>query len=147
MRMTIRKRVANKAGVANNSSAASCAKARAARMPEAIQPMLATLVDEPFSDPDWVFETKLDGFRSVCYLQNGRVRLMSRNQIEMTPQYPELKNLAKQFKAKQAIVDGEIVALDEKGMPRFHSCSHASVANPGLKRYAAKDKSSTTLSI
>ncbi|HEY6045131.1 MAG TPA: non-homologous end-joining DNA ligase [Pyrinomonadaceae bacterium] len=81
--------------------------------------MLATLVDESFSDPDWVFETKWDGFRSLCYLQDGRVRLMSRNQIEMTPQYPELENLAKQFKARQAIIDGEIVALDEKGMPRF----------------------------
>ena len=88
-------------------------------MPATIQPMLATLVDESFSDPDWVFETKWDGFRSVCFLQDGRVRLVSRNQIEMTPQYPELENLAKQFKARQAIIDGEIVALDEKGMPRF----------------------------
>jgi len=96
-----------------------CAKARAARMQATIKPMLATLVDESFSDPDWVFETKWDGFRSVCFLQDGRVRLVSRNQIEMTPQYPELENLAKQFKAKQAIIDGEIVALDEKGMPRF----------------------------
>ena len=96
-----------------------CAKARAARMPATIKPMLATLVDESFSAPDWVFETKWDGFRSVCFLHDGRVRLVSRNQIEMTPQYPELENLAKQFKAKQAIIDGEIVALDEKGMPRF----------------------------
>ena len=96
-----------------------CAKARAARMPATIKPMLATLVDESFSDPDWVFETKWDGFRSVCFLHDGRVRLVSRNQIEMTPQYPELENLAKQFKAKQAVIDGEIVALDEKGMPRF----------------------------
>jgi bifunctional non-homologous end joining protein LigD len=103
----------------SKAAGAPCAKARPAQMPSVIQPMLATLVDEPFSDPGWVFETKWDGFRSVCYLQNGQVRLMSRNQIEMTPQYPELKNLAKQFKAKQAIIDGEIVALDEKGMPRF----------------------------
>ena len=88
-------------------------------MPEVIHPMLATLVDEPFSDPAWVFETKWDGFRSVCFLQNGGTRLVSRNQIEMTPQYPELEKLAKQFNAKQAIIDGEIVALDEKGMPRF----------------------------
>lgn len=88
-------------------------------MPATIQPMLATLVDESFSDPDWVFETKWDGFRSVCFVQDGRARLVSRNQIEMTPQYPELEHLAKQFKAKQAIIDGEIVALDEKGMPRF----------------------------
>lgn len=88
-------------------------------MPATIHPMLATLVDEPFSNPDWIFETKWDGFRSVCFLENGTVRLVSRNQIEMTPQYPELSGLARQFKAKQAIVDGEIVALDEHGMPRF----------------------------
>jgi bifunctional non-homologous end joining protein LigD len=88
-------------------------------MPVTIKPMLATLVDESFSDPDWVFETKWDGFRSVCFLQDGQTRLVSRNQIEMTPQYPELENLARQFKAKQAIIDGEIVALDDKGMPRF----------------------------
>jgi bifunctional non-homologous end joining protein LigD len=81
--------------------------------------MLATLVDDPFSNPDWVFETKWDGFRSICFLKGGKTRLVSRNQIEMTPQYPELANLAKQFEAKQAIVDGEIVALDEQGMPRF----------------------------
>jgi bifunctional non-homologous end joining protein LigD len=96
-----------------------CARARAARMPAVIHPMLATLVDEPFSDPQWIFETKWDGFRSVCFLQGEDVRLMSRNQIEMTPQYPELSGLAKQFKAKEAIIDGEIVALDAQGMPRF----------------------------
>ena len=88
-------------------------------MPAIVHPMLATLVDEPFSDPNWVFETKWDGFRSVCFVQNKKARLVSRNQIEMTPQYPELANLAKQFDAKQAIVDGEIVALDAHGMPRF----------------------------
>src|SRR5437762_13487284 len=47
-----------------------CDNARAARMPATIKPMLATLVDEPFSDPDWIFETKWDGFRSVCFLKN-----------------------------------------------------------------------------
>lgn len=110
------KRQAKNAGTL---SKAPCARARATRMPIIVHPMLATLVDEPFSNPDWIFETKWDGFRSVCFLQNGNVRLVSRNQIEMTPQYPELAGLAKQFKAKQAIIDGEIVALDEHGMPRF----------------------------
>ncbi len=81
--------------------------------------MLATLVDEPFSDPEWIFETKWDGFRSVCFVRNGSARFVSRNQLEMTPNYPELRGIAKQLDAKEAVIDGEIVALDEQGMPRF----------------------------
>ena len=88
-------------------------------MPTVIHPMLATLVDDPFSDPNWIFETKWDGFRSVCFVQNGQARFVSRNQIEMTPQYPELAHVARQIDAKEAILDGEIVALDERGMPKF----------------------------
>ena len=88
-------------------------------MPESINPMLATLVDEPFADPDWIFETKWDGFRSVCFVSKGKARFVSRNQIEMTPQYPELANIPKQIGAKEAILDGEIVALDEHGRPQF----------------------------
>ena len=88
-------------------------------MPEIIHPMLATLVDEPFSDPEWIFETKWDGFRSVCFVSKGKARFVSRNQIEMTPQYPELANIPKQIDAKEAILDGEIVALDEHGRPQF----------------------------
>ena len=97
----------------------TCSGARAARMPAEIHPMLATLVDDPFSDPEWIFETKWDGFRSICFISDGQARFVSRNQIEMTPQYPELHEVAKQIGAKQAILDGEIVALDEHGMPRF----------------------------
>ena len=81
--------------------------------------MLATLVDDPFSDPQWIFETKWDGFRSLCFVRNGKSRFVSRNQIDMSPQYPELANVAKQVKAKQAILDGEIVALDHDGLPKF----------------------------
>ena len=88
-------------------------------MPSVIHPMLATLVDDPFSDPEWIFETKWDGFRSVCFIKHGKARFVSRNQIEMTPQYPELTDVAKQIAAKEAILDGEIVALDKHGMPRF----------------------------
>src|SRR2546421_2101259 len=96
-----------------------CSTARAARMPEIIHPMLATLVDDPFSDPEWIFETKWDGFRSICFVKNGNSRFVSRNQIDMTPQYPELTGVAKQLHAKEAILDGEIVALDKDGRPRF----------------------------
>jgi bifunctional non-homologous end joining protein LigD len=88
-------------------------------MPETIHPMLATLVDHSFSRPEWIFETKWDGFRSICFVKKGKARFVSRNQIDMTPQYPELAEVAKQIDAKEAILDGEIVALDKHGMPRF----------------------------
>src|SRR2546421_8901205 len=83
-----------------------CSTARAARMPVVIHPMLATLVDDPFSNPEWIFETKWDGFRAVCFIQNGRARFVSRNQLDMTHQYPELVDVAKQVDAKEAILDG-----------------------------------------
>lgn len=88
-------------------------------MPSIIHPMLATLVDDPFSNPEWIFETKWDGFRSICFVKDGKARFVSRNQIEMTAQYPELAGVGKQVDAKEAILDGEIVALDRDGMPRF----------------------------
>ncbi len=97
----------------------ACDGARKATMPSTIRPMLATLVDKPFSDPDWLFETKWDGVRAICFIRNGRARFVSRNQLEMTGQYPELAGVASCLKAQEAIVDGEIVALDEHGVSRF----------------------------
>ncbi|HZE67990.1 MAG TPA: non-homologous end-joining DNA ligase [Pyrinomonadaceae bacterium] len=88
-------------------------------MPSTVRPMLATLVDQPFSDPDWLFETKWDGVRAICFVRKGRARFVSRNQLEMTGQYPELASIASSLKAKEAILDGEIVALDEHGISRF----------------------------
>lgn len=97
----------------------SCPGSRKAAMPIAIKPMLATLVDKPFSDPKWLFETKWDGVRAVCFIKNGKARFVSRNQLEMTGQYPELANIAASVRATNAILDGEIVALDEHGISRF----------------------------
>ena len=107
-------------------------------MPAVIKPMLATLVDEPFSDPEWIFETKWDGFRSVCFIKNGQARFVSRNQIEMTPQYPELSDLPKQIDAKEAILDGEIVALDKDGMPRFQLLQNKLRIRNGSYAHASK---------
>src|SRR2546423_5410541 len=92
----------------NTKGPETCAAASPARMPSEIHPMLATLVDEPFSDSDWIFETKWDGFRSICFISNGEARFVSRNQLEMTHQYPELSEVPKQIAARQAILDGEI---------------------------------------
>jgi bifunctional non-homologous end joining protein LigD len=114
-----RSAVTRKKAAKQKSAAALCPSARKVRIPTIIKPMLATLVDDSFSDSNWIFETKWDGFRSICFVRNGKVQFVSRNQIEMTPQYPELANVGKQIEATEAILDGEIVALDEHGMPRF----------------------------
>lgn len=93
--------------------------ARKAPMPSAIHPMLATLVDKPFDNPQWLFEIKWDGYRSVAFLDGGKARLVSRNQNDMTNQYPELRELPSYVRARTAILDGEIVALDDAGRPSF----------------------------
>jgi bifunctional non-homologous end joining protein LigD len=117
-----------------------CSAARKARMPDIIHPMLATLVDEPFSNPEWIFETKWDGFRSICFVKNSQARFVSRNQIEMTPQYPELAGVGKQIDAKEAILDGEIVALDQDGMPRFQLLQPRVGRKSGLEALSGKGK-------
>lgn len=96
-----------------------CAGARQSAMPSIIKPMLATLVGEAFSDPKWLFETKWDGVRAICFITKEGVRFVSRNQIEMTAQYPELSDIGKHITGSEAIIDGEIVALDERGVSRF----------------------------
>jgi len=93
--------------------------AKLSPMPSAVAPMLAKLVDAPFSSDEWVFETKWDGVRAICFLNNGKYRFISRNNNEMTSSYPELSGIAEVISADQAILDGEIVALDKKGIPRF----------------------------
>ena len=93
--------------------------AREAAMPSSIHPMLATLVDKAFDNPQWLFEIKWDGYRALAFLEGGKVRLVSRNQNDMTRQYPELRDLSDYVRARSAVLDGEIVALDEAGRPSF----------------------------
>lgn len=93
--------------------------ARRAPMPIRLQPMLATLVDAPFNDPAWSYEVKWDGYRALAFLDRGKTRLVSRNHTVLTEQFSELKGIATAISARQALVDGEICALDEQGRPSF----------------------------
>jgi bifunctional non-homologous end joining protein LigD len=88
-------------------------------MPTTIQPMLASIAEEPFDNPNWLFEIKWDGYRVVSFIENGTVRMVSRNQNDLGPRYPELRELPKLVKGKTAILDGEVVVLDEQGRPSF----------------------------
>jgi bifunctional non-homologous end joining protein LigD len=100
-------------------SVADVKGARKAPMPTAIHPMLATLVDEPFDSADWLYEIKWDGYRAVAFITDSRVKLVSRNQNELTSAFPELAELPQDVRASKAILDGEIVALDEHGRASF----------------------------
>lgn len=107
-------------------------------MPSTIHPMLATPVSEPFDGPEWLFEIKWDGYRAVAFIEAGKVRLVSRNQNDLTPRYPELKDLPEFVKAKQAILDGEVVALDEQGRASFSLMQQRTGFRPGGRKAAAK---------
>src|SRR6266849_3488301 len=93
--------------------------ARKAAMPSRVEPMLATLADHPFSDPNWLFEIKWDGVRALARIENGDLALRSRNAIDIAQRYPELASLPDALAARQAIIDGEIVALDAQGHSSF----------------------------
>jgi bifunctional non-homologous end joining protein LigD len=88
-------------------------------MPPQITPMLALSIEKPFADPDWLFEIKWDGYRAVSFIQDGSVQLMSRTHNDLSGRYPELQVLPKFVKAKHAILDGEVAALDEQGRASF----------------------------
>jgi len=107
-------------------------------MPAAIHPMLATSVDKPFDSPEWLFEIKWDGYRAVCFLENGRSRLVSRNQNDLTGQFPELQGLPNLVKAQTAILDGEIVALDVQGRPSFSLMQQRTGIRQGNRHTAAR---------
>jgi bifunctional non-homologous end joining protein LigD len=103
-------------------------------MPTEIHPMLATSIDDPFDGADWLFEIKWDGYRAVAFIENGKVRLVSRNQNELTARYPELRDLPNFVKARSAILDGEVVALDEQGRASFSLMQQRTGFRPGGRR-------------
>jgi bifunctional non-homologous end joining protein LigD len=88
-------------------------------IPLAIQPMLAVSTEKPFNDPEWLFEIKWDGYRALSFIDDGNVRLVSRNQNDLSAQFSELQSLPSHVKAKRAILDGEVVAVDEEGRASF----------------------------
>jgi len=83
-----------------------------------VSPMLCTLVDEPFDDPDWIFEIKWDGYRAVGTKHTGDVTLYSRNGNDFLAKYPPVSEAMRDFK-HDVIVDGEIVVVDDDGNAHF----------------------------
>ncbi|MFL6218552.1 MAG: non-homologous end-joining DNA ligase [Actinomycetes bacterium] len=86
--------------------------------PPTYEPMMAVLTAKPFDDDEWLFEVKWDGHRCLANLGTS-TRLTSRTRRDMTAQFPELIDMHRQLAARNAVVDGEIVALDRDGRPSF----------------------------
>jgi bifunctional non-homologous end joining protein LigD len=91
-----------------------------AEMPASLDPMLATLSTSVPSGTDWLYEVKWDGYRALCYIDGGKVRMLSRRGIKLDKQFATVSAaLAQSVKADTAIIDGEVIALDENGTPSF----------------------------
>ncbi len=108
-------------------------------MPTAIHPMLATPTAKAFDNPDWLFEIKWDGYRAVAFVEDGRVRLVSRSQNDLTAQFSDLGTIPQFVKAERAILDGEIVALDDEGRPSFSLMQQRTGFQPGKRRLPRRE--------
>lgn len=92
--------------------------AREADMPVGVVPMLATLVDDPFDNSGWIYEIKWDGYRAIAHVLDGEVELISRNGKPFTDRYKPVAEALSQLKVS-AVFDGEIVAVDDRGLANF----------------------------
>jgi bifunctional non-homologous end joining protein LigD len=88
-------------------------------LPDFVEPMTAKLADGPFADRAWIFEPKWDGWRVLARIEDGELRLISRNRKSVNAHFPELLALAENIRADSCLLDGEVVALDDAGLPRF----------------------------
>jgi bifunctional non-homologous end joining protein LigD len=88
-------------------------------MPDRIEPMAATLAGQAFNDPDWLFEIKWDGYRVEAVVRDGKVKLWTRSLKDAETYFPNLLSPPTWIDAREAIVDGEVVALDDEGRPDF----------------------------
>ena len=95
-------------------------------MPRVPSPMLATPAARLPSGPGWTYEVKWDGYRTLASKQSGSVRLLSRNLKDATKTYPAIARSVAALPVQSAVLDGEVVALDEHGQPSFQALHHGS---------------------
>jgi bifunctional non-homologous end joining protein LigD len=107
-------------------------------MPHNIEPMLATLVKEPFDDPAWIFEVKWDGYRALAEVQDGQVNLYTRNQISLNKKFPAIAE-ALQKLGVDAVLDGEIVVVDDEGKADFQMLQNYQKSGRGYLIYYVFD--------
>lgn len=93
---------------------------RKSKFPKDIKPMLATLVDAPSDKGNWLYEIKWDGYRAISYMNEGMAEIRSRNNKDFTKKYYPVTNALKDWKVN-AVVDGELVVINDKGLPDFNA--------------------------
>lgn len=103
-----------------------------------LRPMLAKSADQPFDDPDWIFELKLDGYRALALANRDHVRLVSRRGTDLSPDYPVIVDALVRM-GISAVLDGEIVVVDEAGFPRFELLQSYKTAKQGNLVYYVFD--------
>jgi bifunctional non-homologous end joining protein LigD len=101
------------------------------QLPGRIEPMLARTGELPPDDGSWAYEMKWDGLRALAYVSNGRARLLSRTGQDITGDYPELAGLGAALGSRQAVLDGEIVAIGGDSWPDFELLQRRMNARPG----------------
>src|SRR5512141_3253069 len=106
--------------------------------------MLATLVREPFDDPDWLFETKWDGFRVEACVSGGEVLLWTRGRQDAARYFGPFLSPPTWLDAEEAVLDGEVIALDAHGEPDFGLLQqqigrHGTAAGTGVVVYEVFD--------
>jgi bifunctional non-homologous end joining protein LigD len=109
-----------------------------ASMPRHVRPMLATLVDEPFDRENWLFEVKWDGYRAIAEVAPRHVELYSRNQTSFNDAFPTIVESLKRLR-HSAVLDGEIVALDEAGRSQFQLLQNFRRSGKGRLVYCVFD--------
>ena len=107
------------------AAAAAVPGARRAPLPARIAAQLATLVDEPPKGAEWLHEMKFDGYRILARLQDGRVRLLSRNGKDWTAHFPTVAAAVEELPAKAALLDGEVAVVLPSGMTSFQALQNA----------------------
>jgi bifunctional non-homologous end joining protein LigD len=98
--------------------------------------MLATSAASLPEGPEWTYEVKWDGYRAIAVKDGDRVRILSRNEKDLTHEYPAVVAAVRSVRVPSLALDGEIVALDDEGRPSFQALQHRSTAGLTIVYYA-----------
>jgi bifunctional non-homologous end joining protein LigD len=98
--------------------------------------MLAIAADTLPKGPEWSYEVKWDGYRALAFKVGTRVQLLSRNQKDLTHDYPDVVAAVKTIQTPSVVLDGEIVAIDPDGRPSFQALQHRSTGGRAIVYYA-----------